>query len=122
MSAPTKKCPIEVEVRTDDEVIRFMDVPPAKLKAIIISLKEYREEAIPWRDLAKGRIKAGGGEAAYMVRLARERADLTQVELAAKLGMPQANLSQIETGKRAVGKTLAKRFSKVLGMDYRVFL
>ncbi len=117
-----KKHPIEIEVRTADEVLRFKDVPASKLNAIIVSLDDYREKSIPWRELAKGRMKSAGGEAAYMVRISRERMDMTQVELAQKLGMPQANVSQIETGQRLVGKALAKKFAKVFGLDYRVFL
>jgi ribosome-binding protein aMBF1 (putative translation factor) len=122
MSAPMKKRPIEIEIRIQEEVIRFKGIPAAKLKALVISLEAYREETLPWREIAAQRLTSGAGEAAHMVRAARERAGLTQVALAAKLGMPQANLSQVETGKRTVGKVLAKRLSRVLGLDYRVFL
>lgn len=122
MSERMKKRPIEVEVKTGDEIIRFRDVPASKVRALVISLKGYREESIPWREVAKHRIKEAGGESAHMVRVSRERAGLTQVELAEKLRMPQANLSQIETGRRSVGKVMAKRLSKVFSLDYRVFL
>ncbi len=33
-----------------------------------------------------------------------------------------SNISQIETGKRSVGKNLAKRLAKIFNLDYRVFL
>ena len=87
-----------------------------------MSLKAYSDEALPWRDIAEARIKAAGGESAHMVRTSREMAGLTQTELAKLLGMPQANVSQIETGRRSVGKALAKKLSKIFHVDYRVFL
>ena len=57
-----------------------------------------------------------------MVKSAREGAGLTQAQLADKLKIPQSNISQIETGKRAVGKNLAKRLARIFKLDYRVFL
>ena len=65
---------------------------------------------------------AASWEVTHLIRSARKAAGLSQVALADKLGMPQANLSQIETGKRSVGKALAKKLAKVFGLDYRVFL
>lgn len=52
----------------------------------------------------------------------RNRTDMTQEELAQKLGITQAEVSKIETGKRAIGKKLAKKIEKVFKMDYRRFL
>lgn len=57
-----------------------------------------------------------------MVKSAREAAGLTQAKLAKKLNIPQSNISQIETGRRSVGKNLAKRLAKIFNLDYRVFL
>jgi ribosome-binding protein aMBF1 (putative translation factor) len=56
------------------------------------------------------------------LRGARKREGLTQKELADRLGIRQAHLSQMETNKRPIGKAMAKRFAEVLGVDYRVFL
>ena len=122
MSVPMKRLPTEVQVNVGGKVLKFTDVPSSKLKPILRSLKEYKEEGIPWRELAKDRIKAAGGESAYMVKSARQSADMTQAELAKRLKMPQSNISQIETGDRSVGKKLAKKLSKIFNLDYRVFL
>jgi ribosome-binding protein aMBF1 (putative translation factor) len=122
MSAHMKKPRTEVEVRTGTKVLRFKGVPQAKLRSLVVSLEDYRDESAPWREVAQERFQSSGCEGAYMVRAARKRVGMTQVQLAEKLKMPQGNLSQIETGKRSVGKLLAKRLSKVLGVDYRVFL
>lgn len=122
MSAPMKKPLTEVQIKLEGKVLLFRDIPSSKLKPIARALKAYSEEIIPWRDLAKERIKASGGESAYMVKSAREGAGLTQAQLADKLKIPQSNISQIETGKRSVGKNLAKRLAKIFNLDYRVFL
>lgn len=53
---------------------------------------------------------------------ARLKEGLTQEELAAKLDISQTNLSKMELGKRPIGKKMAKRLSKILKIDYRVFL
>ncbi len=122
MSAPMKKPLTEVQIKLDGQVFLFSGIPSSKLKPIAKALKEYRDDVTSWRGAAKNRIAASGGEAAHMVKSAREGAGLTQAQLADKLEIPQSNISQIETGKRAVGKNLAKRLAKIFNLDYRVFL
>jgi ribosome-binding protein aMBF1 (putative translation factor) len=122
MSVLMKKHPTEIQVNLGGKVIRYTNVPASKLNPILVSLKDYQEESIPWRELAKDRISAAGSESAHMVRSARQSANMTQVELATLLKMPQANLSQVETGKRSIGKSLAKKLAKIFNLDYRVFL
>ena len=53
---------------------------------------------------------------------ARHREGLTQRELADKTGIPQRHLSEMENGKRTIGKKSAKLLAKVLNADYRAFL
>lgn len=117
-----KKSLTEVQIKVEGKILLFRDIPSSKLKPIVGALKEYRDETVSWRELAKNRIEAAGGESAYMVKNAREGANLTQAQLAEKLHIPQSNISQVETGKRPVGKNLAKRLAKIFNIDYRVFL
>ena len=49
-----------------------------------------------------------------MVRITREFADLSQIELALRAGLTQATVSAIETGKVALGVTRAKRLAEAL--------
>jgi len=56
------------------------------------------------------------------LRGARKREGLTQKDLAALLGVSQTHISEMEHGKRPIGKDMAKRLAKVLKADYRVFL
>ena len=122
MSAPMRKLPTEVQIFLQGKVLRFSGVPSSKLKPIVVALKEYEEGTVPWREAAKERIAASGGEGAHMLKSAREGAGLTQSQLATKLKIPQSNVSQMETGARSIGKNLAKRLSKIFDLDYRVFL
>jgi transcriptional regulator with XRE-family HTH domain len=57
-----------------------------------------------------------------MLRAARTREDLTQMQLARLTGIPQRHLSEMEQGKRPIGKDRAKRLAEALQVDYRVFL
>ena len=122
MSVRTKKPPIEVQITMGGRVLYFSGIPSSKLKHVVENLKDYQYEIPSWRDVAKGKISESGGESAYMVRAARESAGMTQVELANRLEIPQPNLSAIESGRRSIGKALAKKLGKVFGLDYRVFL
>ncbi|HYF97423.1 MAG TPA: helix-turn-helix transcriptional regulator [Coxiellaceae bacterium] len=62
------------------------------------------------------------GKAAMLLRGLRVREALSQVEFAKKIGVTQANLSNMENGRRAIGKIIAKRLEKVFKVDYRYFL
>jgi DNA-binding XRE family transcriptional regulator len=59
---------------------------------------------------------------ATALRGARHRDGLTQVELAKKLGVTQANLASMEAGRRPISKKMAEKLSRVFNMSYRVFL
>jgi plasmid maintenance system antidote protein VapI len=47
---------------------------------------------------------------------------MTRAELARKLNIPRSNISEMERGKRPIGKQMAKRLAKALNTDYKVFL
>ena len=44
----------------------------------------------------------------------RRRECVTQVEIGKQLGIPQGDLSQMENGKRSIGKQTAKRLTEFL--------
>lgn len=60
--------------------------------------------------------------AASMLRGSRHKAEMTQKELASALGVKQHHLSEMENGKRPIGKAMAKRLASVLDCDYRLFV
>ena len=63
-------------------------------------------DCLPGRSLRGGRVKEG----------------LTQVQLAALVGIPQRHVSEMENGKRPIGKEMAKRLGAALNVSYKVFL
>ena len=63
-----------------------------------------------------------GKEQQIALRAYRHRENLTQRQLAEFIGIPQRHVSEMENGKRTIGKEMAKRFSKVLKADYKDFL
>ena len=78
-----------------------------------------RSEAIPWRERFP---EIEGNEPGICLAGARHREGLTQRKLAELTGIPQRHISEMENGKRTIGKKNAKVFAKVLSVDYRVFL
>ena len=82
---------------------------------------EPPKKPISWEKLAKDRIEKYK-QAGIVLRGARYRENLSQVELAKKTGMHQNEISKIENGKRTVGEKLAKKLAKALNFDYHLLL
>ena len=117
MQERTKKHPIEsVE-------IRFLG-PIVNMAKAIEGLKSLgfvdTSDSVPWREAypeySEGQLigKALAG--------ARYREGLTQIQLSEMTGIPQRHISEMENGKRPIGKEMAKRLGKVLNISYKVFL
>jgi DNA-binding XRE family transcriptional regulator len=51
----------------------------------------------------------------------RYRENLTQQQLSQLTGIPRRHLSEMENGKRPIGRTNAKRLGQALGVDTRLF-
>ncbi len=64
----------------------------------------------------------GESKAAVVLRGARGRENMTQLQLAEKSGIPQRHISEMENGKRGIGKDNAVKLAKALNTDYRLFL
>ena len=57
------------------------------------------------------------------LRIYRENAGLTQTALGERVGgIPRQHISNMENGRRPIGKENAKRLAAALHVDYRVFL
>lgn len=74
------------------------------------------EESVHWRKVYPDFCPADG------LRGARVKEGLTQRALAAMLDIPQRHISEMENGKRSIGKAMAKRLAAALNIDYRVML
>ena len=76
--------------------------------------------AVPWRecfpDLKDQDIPV------HCLQGARAKEGMTQRELARKTGIPQRHISEMENGRRPIGKEMAKRLGEALNIGYKVFL
>jgi DNA-binding XRE family transcriptional regulator len=52
----------------------------------------------------------------------RTRENLTQAQLSEKTGLNTRHISEMEHGKRPIGKTMAKRLAAALNASYKMFL
>jgi len=68
------------------------------------------EETDFWQEMNRNR-------AGNLLAGARLKAELTQGELAAKVGIRQNMVSEYERGKRPLTRPMAKRFAEALGID-----
>jgi len=111
MKKPTTVDYVEVKVRIP--VTRV-----AEAQAALASFGAITEEpeSVPWEEV----YPDFNGSVA--LRGARKREGLTQQELARLVGVSQTHISEMEHGKRPIGKDMAKRLARVLKVNYRVFL
>ena len=58
----------------------------------------------------------------YYLKLYRQRAGLTQVQLSDQTGIRQHHLSEMENNKRVMGKAMARKLALILDCDYRRLL
>jgi len=58
----------------------------------------------------------------HTLRGARLHNDLTQKRLAEIIGVKPSHISEMEHGKRPIGREMAKRLASALNTDYKVFL
>jgi len=63
-----------------------------------------------------------GKETQVALRAYRTREELTQKQLAELTGIPQHHISEMENGKRSIGKERAKKLAEALHCDYRQLL
>lgn len=77
------------------------------------------DDAIPWRESEAFKDLSFPG--AYLAGF-RHREDMTQVELAERSGIPRRHISEMENGKRPIGKVNARKLADVLNIDPRLLL
>jgi DNA-binding XRE family transcriptional regulator len=82
---------------------------------------DEREKRIPWREAFKSLIQKHA-EGGLILKGCRSKKNITQKALADALHISQHHISEMENGKRPIGKEMAKRFAKFFKTDYRIFL
>ena len=114
MQARTKKRPTEdVQFTGAPEKVREL-----RRFAASLGLREI-DRATPWRDSFPEAAQNLPGTA---LKGARTKEGLTQAALGEAAGIPQRHVSEMENGKRPIGKETARKLAAVLHVDYRVFL
>jgi ribosome-binding protein aMBF1 (putative translation factor) len=87
--------------------------------------KQHEEEdddsPVAWEVLAKERIEKYK-KSGLVLRGMRYREGFSQKKLAKESGVSQNEISNIENGKRTVGKKIAEKLSNALNFDYRLLL
>lgn len=119
MQGLTKKRPTEefvtlrlrVHRQNVDRVRQYVDSIEAEGDEGAVSLDDFFNSHFP-----------GESKPAVSLRGARGKEELTQRQLAEMTGIPQRHISEMENGKRPIGKEAAKKLAKALNVDYRVFL
>lgn len=91
------------------------------IKKKVSARRREAERLIPWREAFKEEIEKYT-EAGLALRGSRLKEGLTQKELGIVLGIGQNNISEMENGKRPIGKAMAKRLAGYFKTDYRIFL
>lgn len=99
----------------------------AKLtRTIRQALGHWQEDELVPAEVVHGDTRKRHGERyctpGYFLRLYRQRCELTQAQLAERIGVRQHHLSEMERNKRPVGKAMAQRLAGVLDCDYRRLL
>jgi DNA-binding XRE family transcriptional regulator len=116
MRAHTKKHPTN-EVVTVTLRVRRSNVPLLRRYAESLETEEERSYTI-----AEVFPEYIGKEQQVALRAYRHREGLTQKRLAELTGIPQHHISEMENGKRTIGKERAKRLAEALHCDYRRLL
>ncbi len=124
MQALTKKHPtesmVEVRFRGPASSINRLRRTAKSLKIADLSeqLQDDREFYTP-EEVSPEMLWNRGG---VCLRGARVKEGMTQKQLADKVGIVQHHISEMENGKRPIGKETAKKLAAALNVDYRVFL
>jgi DNA-binding XRE family transcriptional regulator len=113
MQALTKKHHTEKKL-----VPLHLMVHPENIPTITKYVEQIESGSVPWREVAGRR----GNVPASILRGARSKAEITQTSLSEQTGIPQRHISEMEQGKRPIGKETARKLAAALNTDYRVFL
>lgn len=125
MSERTKKRHIDTTL----DIITIMGkrfVAPRKTLNAIITLissnPDVKEElTIPYDEIVADKIKKIG-KGAMALKGVRSRENITQKQLAKRLGLKPVVIADIENGYQKISLNIAKQLDKLFNINYKVFL
>ena len=115
MLALVKKPRIEMSLQGErvDELVEWIS---QKFEVSILTADEDESIAVEetdfWKEMQSNRI-------GNLLSAARLKADMSQFQLAEKLGIRQNMISDYERGKRRLTPAMAQRIAKILQIDVR---
>lgn len=121
MQGLTKKHPTNglVEVRFRGTISSINKLRRAAKELNVTDLLEEKEFYAPEELSPELQWNSSG----VALRGARGKEGLTQKQLAFMVGIAQHHISEMENGKRPIGKETAKKLAEALNVsDYRIFL
>ncbi len=92
-----------------------------ELERLLEKYSEDDDSPVAWEILAKERIEKYK-KSGLVLRGMRYREGMSQKQLEEATGITQNEISNIENGKRTVGKKNAEKLAKALNFDYRMLL
>ena len=81
---------------------------------------EEQPDTVPWREAFEHWSDAA--LPGHALAGSRRNAGVTQLQLARVTGIPQRHISEMEHGKRSIGKERARKLAAALKVDYHIFL
>jgi DNA-binding XRE family transcriptional regulator len=106
-----------------ESMLFFVSCPASSSKQIKQYLEKhgcvFLDEGQEWVD-AKGLFAER--TPANMLIGARGKESITQMQLSELTGIPRRHISDMENGRRSIGKQNAMKFGKALNINYRLFL
>jgi len=124
MSGAVKMRHTEITIKQGRETKKFkLSLEAGRgLINFLRSLQDQTDESTVSADEIFPNTKNAEKRVGIIFRGIRFKHDLTQAEVAKKLGLDQSDISKIENGRRSIGKALAKKIEKEFGIDYRRLL
>jgi DNA-binding XRE family transcriptional regulator len=120
MQAHTRKHPTDAGLVPLHFMVHPVNVE--RIKKFVETVEPVDEEGSISLDEFFVKYFPGETETAVCLRGSRTREGITQKQLSDLTGIPQRHISEIETGKRTIGKETARKLATALNVDYRVFL
>lgn len=123
MSVPMRRPLTDgVKIQVGEKNARLYILPRDEAQGLMKILGQYEvQDRVDWRGSMKDLLDKHS-ESGVALKAERIMAKMTQAQLASELGVPQHVISEMESGKRPLGKKMAIRLAKIFKTDYRFFL
>ncbi len=124
MQTLTKKRPTEnqVEVRFKSSYANMVKLRRMARALKVNDVSEWGLEEKELYDPEEVSPELSWNSGGVSIRGGRGKEGLTQKQLADMIGISQHHISEMENGKRPIGKETARKLATALNVDYRVFL